>query len=209
VLLEDKNAVIYGGGGSIGAAVARSSPARGQRSSRRPHPVEARGSGRRDPLRGGSSRDGASECARREGGRRACRCCGGGGRRYRHLLQPGHASNCARNAAGRDVARGLRPAGRDRREDDVPDLAGGRPPHGQAGIGRDPGVRRLGRPDARLLPGRHPGRIRGDRIHAAAAVRRARSARRACRDPAKRAACPSRSPRASTGASRSSKESRS
>ena len=47
-------------------------------------------------------------------------------------------------------------------------------------LGRDPRLRRPGRPqrpDARLLPGRHPGRVRRDRDDAAAAGRRAGAAR--------------------------------
>jgi hypothetical protein len=63
---------------------------------------------------------------------------------HRHLLQPDHASVHPRHADGRDVGRRLHGAGADRRADDVPDRAGGGPPHDPPGIRRDPRLRRSG-----------------------------------------------------------------
>src|SRR5215216_628694 len=140
VLLEGKNAVIYGGGGAIGGAVARA-----------------------------FAREGARVFL--------------AGRTLASLDLP------RRRAGGPvrgDGPGGLPPAGRHRRADHLPDLAGRRPPHGPAGGGRDPGLRRVGRPAARLLPGRPPGRLRGHRGHAPPALLRAGAARRAVRDPADR-----------------------
>src|SRR5919112_548276 len=107
VLLEDKNAVIYGGGGTIGGRGAR---------------ALARGGGRDVLARGRPAEP----------------------RPYRRLLQPHRARLRARDSYGRDVPRGLRPSGGDRREDDVLDLEGGGAPHDPKGIGRDSCVRWLG-----------------------------------------------------------------
>jgi len=73
MLLEDKNAVIYGAGGKIGGAVARAFACGGQGLPHRSNPGEPRGGGRADPLRGKRGRDGADRCPRRDGGRRTRR----------------------------------------------------------------------------------------------------------------------------------------
>ena len=71
-------------------------------------------------------------------------------------------------------------------EHDVPDSPRRRPSHDQARIRRDPCVRRVGPAAARLLPGRHPGRVRGDGVDAAPVVVRAWTAWRTGGDPAER-----------------------
>ena len=93
MLLEEKNAVIYGAAGSIGGAVARAFAAEGATvhlAGRTLDGLEkvARG----DPLGGGPGRDGAGRRARRAGGRRARRRRGRRGRRHRHLHERDLAS---------------------------------------------------------------------------------------------------------------------
>ena len=180
MLLEGKNAVIYGGGGSIGGAVARAFAREGApRLPRRPHPGDARGGGGGDPRRGRGGRDGRGRRARPAGRRRARRRRGRRGRQPRHLLQRDHAPLHPRHPDGRDGRRRLRRPGRDRGADDVPHHARRRPPHDAAEGGRAARLRRLGRPDARLLHRRHPGRLRGGRVDAASSCRSS-SARTAC-----------------------------
>jgi NAD(P)-dependent dehydrogenase (short-subunit alcohol dehydrogenase family) len=58
--------------------------------------------------------------------------------KHRHLLQPDLVRRRAGDAAGGDAASGLRAAGRDGGEDDVPDLAGRGASHDPAGLGSDP-----------------------------------------------------------------------
>ena len=131
MLLTGKNAVVYGGGGSIGGAVARAFAREGAevflagrtageaRSGRRGHPRR----GRHGPHRG-----------RRRARRRRRRRPRRDRRPDRHLLQRDHPQRRPGHADGGDGRRGLPRARRHRRAHELPDLEGG----GAARRGRDP-----------------------------------------------------------------------
>ena len=160
MLLENKNAVIYGGGGAIGGAVARAFAREGAR-------VFLAG-------RTLATLDAVAE---------EIRAAGGVVEREQvdaldEKAVDEHADAVAEKAGSVDISFNLitHPAvhgtpmaemavedytvvRNNRREDDVPDLAGGCPPRDWAGIRRDPLLRRLGRPHTRLLHRGHPGRL--------------------------------------------------
>jgi NAD(P)-dependent dehydrogenase (short-subunit alcohol dehydrogenase family) len=74
MLLEDKNAIVYGGGGAVGGAVDRAFAREGGKHiPRRPHPCYGRSGGRGDHDCGRNGRDGASRCSGRKGRREAHR----------------------------------------------------------------------------------------------------------------------------------------
>ena len=181
MLLESKNAVIYGGGGSIGGAVARAFAREGARvflAGRTPAKLDAVA----DEIRsaGGAAEtavvDALDEHAVDEHADAVAAEAGGIDISFNSDHPPAHPHDPAR----RDGGRRLHGAGGDRCANHVPDRQGGRAAHDPAAFGRDPRVwrpRRPKRPDARLLPGRNPGRVRRDRDDAAAARGRARTAR--------------------------------
>jgi short chain dehydrogenase len=161
MLLEDKNAVIYGAGGAIGGAVGRAFAREGARvflagrTLTRLEEVaeEIRSTGGIAEM---AHVDALDEKAVDE---HADAASAGGIDISFNLISHGDVHGTP--MADMDLEDYARPV-RDRREDDVPDLASARPPHDQAGIGRDLGVRRLGTSPARLRHRRHPGRLRGD-----------------------------------------------
>ena len=187
MLLDDRTAVIYGGGGAIGGAVARAFAREGATvhlAGRTPATLDAvaeeiRAAGaaaetaRVDALDEGAVDEHADAVRPR-------------GRGHRHLVQRDLAQLRARDPDGGDGARRLRGRDRDDGQDHLPHREGGRPAHDPARLGGDPRLRRLGRSAARLLHRRHPGRLRGHRADAAPALGRARAPRHPRRDPSDR-----------------------
>ena len=177
VLLENKNAIIYGGARiDRRRRRARVRPRGRPRVPRRAHARDARAladeSGPRG--RGPTAKDDAlDDTVDAHADAVAAETAD------RHLLRPDHAPVHPRDPARRDGRRRLHGAGRHGRAHDVPDRAGRRAPHDPAALGRDPRLRRPRRPQrpvARLLPRRDTGRVRRDR-RCAATRRRAGSAR--------------------------------
>jgi 3-oxoacyl-[acyl-carrier protein] reductase len=146
MLLENKSAVIYGGGGKVGAAVARAFAREGARVSLAGRTLE----GLEEVAEEIRSAGGAAETARVDA--------------LDERAVDEHADALAERAGSIDVSinlisyadlqgtplaematRRLRATGRDRRENAVSDLKSGSAAHGSAGIGGDPHVRRGGR----------------------------------------------------------------
>jgi short chain dehydrogenase len=173
MLLENKSAVIYGGGGKVGAASARAFAREGARVSLAGRTLE----GLEEVAEEIRSAGGATETAQVDA--------------LDEQAVDEHADALAERTGSIDVSinlisyadlqgtplaematRRLRATGRDRRENAVSDLKSGSAAHGSAGIGGDPHVRRGGRarPYPRLrqrrfpgLPRRLPGRSGRDR----------------------------------------------
>jgi 3-oxoacyl-[acyl-carrier protein] reductase len=142
VLLENKNAVIYGAGGSIGGAVARAFAREGARvflAGRTPAKLEAVAGQIRSA--GGAAEtaevDALDETAVDEHAAAVAADAGGIDISFNLIAHPYTHGIPAR----RDGGRRLHGADRDRRAHDVPDCEGGRAPHDPAALGRDPRLR--------------------------------------------------------------------
>ncbi|HVD55922.1 MAG TPA: SDR family oxidoreductase [Thermoleophilaceae bacterium] len=164
MLLEDKSAVIYGGGGSIGSAVARVFAREGAKVF-----LAGRTPARLDEVAGEiRSAGGVAETAEVDA--------------LDAAAVDRHADEVAEKAGGIDVSFNLISHGavqgtpmvemspEDYERPVVTAVMTTFLTTRAAGLGRDPGFRRLGRAVARPLSGRPPGRIRGDRIHAPPAL---------------------------------------
>ena len=174
MLLEGRNAVIYGGGGAIGGAVARAFAREGATvhlSGRTQETLDAVAEDIRS--RGGVAETAVLDALDEEAVDAHADAMPGS----RHLVQRHHARRRTGHAAGRDVAGRLRAPGRHRGPDDVHHHARGRAAHDAAALRRDPRVRRLRRPAARLQPRRSPGRVRRAGVPAPQPRRRARALR--------------------------------
>ena len=150
MLLENRNAVVYGAAGSIGGAVARAFAREGAKVHLAGRTLESL----EEVAQEIRSAEGVAETAQVDA--------------MDEWAVDEHADAVAASAGGIDVSFNLisvgdvqgtplaempledfeRAAGNDRREDAVPHLEGGSAPHGQAGIGGDSLFRRLRRPFA-------------------------------------------------------------
>ena len=144
LLLEGKNAVIYGAAGSIGGAVARAFAGEGARVHLAGRTLESLEEVAQEIRSAGGAAETAQVDALDEtGGGRARRCRCRERRQPRHLLQPDLAPFQARHAARGDGRGGLHARGHDGRDHHVPHGEGRRTPHDRPGLRRDPHVRRL------------------------------------------------------------------
>ena len=181
MLLESKNAVIYGGGGSIGGAVARAFAREGARvflAGRTPATLETVA----EEIRAAGGRaesaqvDALDEQAVDEHADAVAADAGGIDISFNLIAHPYTHGTALAEMAVDDFMAPVQTAARTT----FLTAQGRRAPHDPPALGGDPGLRRPRRPqraDARLLPRRHAGRLRRDRDDAAPARRRARAAR--------------------------------
>ena len=135
MLLQDKNAVIYGGGGSIGGAVARTFGREGARvflAGRTPAKLEVVA----DDIRsaGGAADTAEVDALDEKAVDEHADAVAAEAGIARHLVQPDHAPGGARHPARRDEARRFHDLDRDRFEQLIPHLEGGGAAHDPAGI---------------------------------------------------------------------------
>ena len=142
MLLESKNAVIYGAGGKVGGAVARTFAREGARVFLAGRTLESLAEVAEDIRSAGGVAETAQVDALNE--RAAAERAGGIDISFDIISY----EDVQGTALAEMAPRRLRATGRDRRENTVPDLEGGSPAHDQAGIGGHPLFRRRGGPVA-------------------------------------------------------------
>ena len=186
MLLENKNAVIYGAGGGIGGAMARSFAAEGARLFLTGRTREKLAGLAADIGAAGGTAEVADFDAldRQAVDEHADAVAAQGGLHISFNLI-GHPANHGTPMVEMDVDDYLQPVEKAVRSNFLTIAAATRHMKDQ-GDGVILFFGGVGGSDARLLPGRHSGRLRGARVDAAPALGGARQGRRSCRDAADR-----------------------